>query len=50
MFFIVKLAPGDFLDQLKLDPTISKETLEAYSRDFGLDQPVIKQYFLWLKK
>jgi len=49
-FFIVQLAPGDVLSQLKLDPKISEATLNAYRQDFGLDQPLITQYFLWLKK
>ncbi len=49
-FFIVKLAPGDFLTQLKLNPRISEETLNAYREDFGLNKPVLTQYFFWLKK
>jgi peptide/nickel transport system permease protein len=49
-FFIVQLAPGDFLNQLKLNPTISEKTLEAYRQDFGLDKPIITQYLLWLKQ
>jgi peptide/nickel transport system permease protein len=49
-FFIVKLAPGDFLDQLKLNPTITAETIEAYRKDYGLDKPALTQYFLWLTK
>ncbi|WP_022846962.1 MULTISPECIES: ABC transporter permease [unclassified Desulfurobacterium] len=47
-FLIIKLAPGDFLTSLKMNPSISKETIEALRKSYGLDQPVIKQYFFWL--
>ena len=48
-FFIIKLAPGDFLDQLKLNPQISEETIERLKKLYGLDQPAIIQYLKWLK-
>ncbi len=48
-FLIIKLAPGDFLDQLKLNPQISPETIERLKRLYGLDEPVIVQYLKWLK-
>ena len=48
-FLIIKLAPGDFLDQLKLNPQISPETVERLRRIYGLDEPVLVQYFKWLK-
>ena len=48
-FLIIKLAPGDYLDQLKLNPQISPETIEALKRQYGLDQPFWLQYFSWLK-
>ena len=48
-FLIIKLAPGDFLDQLKLNPQISPETIERLKRLYGLDQPTLVQYFKWLK-
>ena len=48
-FLIIQLAPGDYFDQLKLNPEISRETLDAMRRSFGLDKPVIVQYLLWLK-
>ncbi|WP_457568167.1 ABC transporter permease [Desulfurobacterium sp.] len=47
-FLIIKLAPGDFLTSLKMNPSISKETLNALRKSYGLDEPVLKQYFLWL--
>lgn len=48
-FLIIKLAPGDFLDQLKLNPQISPETIERLKRIYGLDQPALIQYIKWLK-
>jgi len=47
-FFIIQLAPGNYLDVLRQDPRISPETLAVFERQFGLDKPVIQQYFLWL--
>ena len=47
-FFIIQLAPGDFLDTLRQNPKISPETIEAYKQQFGLDRSPIEQYFLWL--
>ncbi|MFH1287538.1 MAG: ABC transporter permease [bacterium] len=48
-FIIIQMAPGDFFDQLKLNPQISKVTLEKMRQGFGLDKPWIVQYFHWLK-
>jgi peptide/nickel transport system permease protein len=48
-FVIIKLAPGDFLDQLKLNPQISPETVERLKKIYGLDQPLLVQYLKWLK-
>ncbi len=48
-FVIIKLAPGDFLDQLKLNPQISPETIERLKRIYGLDEPLLVQYLKWLK-
>lgn len=47
-FVIMKLAPGDFLSQMKLNPQISPETIEIMRRQFGLDQPWPIQYLKWL--
>lgn len=47
-FLIIKLAPGDYLDQLKLNPQISPETIEALKRQYGLDQNFFVQYIKWL--
>lgn len=49
-FFIMQLAPGDYLDTLKQNPQISEETIKALEQEFGLNRPPIEQYFLWLKQ
>lgn len=48
-FLIIKLAPGDYLDELRLNPQISPETIERLKQLYGLDQPIIIQYLKWLK-
>lgn len=47
-FFIIQLAPGDYLSSLKENPKISPERIEQLRQQFGLDKPWIQQYFLWL--
>lgn len=47
-FFIIQLAPGDYLDTLRLNPQISQETLQDLQTRFGLDKPVWQQYWRWL--
>ncbi|MCD6583689.1 MAG: ABC transporter permease [Candidatus Omnitrophica bacterium] len=48
-FLFIQIAPGDFFDKLKLNPQVSKETIELYREKFNLDKPVVIQYFFWLK-
>jgi len=48
-FIIIQMAPGDFLDQLRINPAVSKETIDKMTHQFGLDKPVVEQYFMWLK-
>lgn len=48
-FFIIRLSPVDPLAELKLNPSISKETLQKETERLGLDKPVYVQYFLWAK-
>src|SRR5690625_1124525 len=48
-FGIMYLAPGDFLGPLRLDPSITPETIEMMRAQYGLDQPFIVQYWNWFK-
>ena len=47
-FIIIQLAPGSYIDQLKMNPQISAETLKELEKSYGLDQPLLVQYFKWL--
>ncbi|RKX48014.1 MAG: ABC transporter permease [Thermotogae bacterium] len=49
VFLIMQAAPGDFLDQYRLDPSVSEKFLEQMKRELGLDKPVMVQYVIWLK-
>src|ERR1043165_9678466 len=48
-FVIMKMAPGDYLTQMSMNPQVSPETLARLRHAFGLDQPWYVQYFIWLK-
>jgi len=48
-FLIIQMAPGDYFSKLKMNPEISHQTIEEMRKSFGLDKPVIVQYFYWLK-
>jgi len=48
-FFIIRLSPVDPLAELRLNPSISQETLEKEKVRLGLDKPIIIQYGLWAK-
>ncbi|MBD2230343.1 ABC transporter permease [Phormidium tenue FACHB-1052] len=47
-FFVIQLAPGNFLDQYRQSPQFSPETLAQLEAQFGLDQPAWRQYLNWL--
>lgn len=47
-FIIIQIAPLDFTAQYRLNPQFSEETLKELIRSYGLDRPVIEQYFRWL--
>lgn len=48
-FLIMKMAPGDYLSQMRANPQISPETIRRLQHDYGLDKPPLFQYFYWLK-
>ncbi|WP_019588332.1 ABC transporter permease [Deinococcus apachensis] len=48
IFFIIQLAPGDFLTPARLNPNITPEHIAALQRNLGLDQPTPVQYWRWL--
>ncbi|MBE9221919.1 ABC transporter permease [Cyanobacterium stanieri LEGE 03274] len=49
-FMIIQLAPGDYLDNLRQNPTISPETIDELQIRFGLDKSPLQQYLLWFRQ
>lgn len=47
-FLFLQLAPGDFLDEVRLNPQISRETLAGLRMQYGLDRPLPERYLQWL--
>jgi peptide/nickel transport system permease protein len=48
-FFIMRLAPGDYLTAKLLDPRVTAATVHQLRHQFGLDRPAYVQYFYWLR-
>ncbi len=48
-FFIIRLSPVDPLAELRLNPSVSQETLDKETKRLGLDKPIIVQYGKWAK-
>jgi len=48
-FVLLSLAPGDFFQELKLNPQISPQTLAALRAEYGLDRPFAVRYWYWTK-
>jgi peptide/nickel transport system permease protein len=48
-FAFIHLAPGNFLDTLKLNPQISPEIIKDYEQKLHLNRPLLEQYFFWVK-
>ena len=47
--FIIRLYPVDPLAEFRLNPSVSKETLQKETERLGLDKPIIVQYGKWAK-
>ena len=48
-FFIIRLSPVDPLAELRLNPSISQETLSKEMKRLKLDKPIYIQYASWVK-
>jgi peptide/nickel transport system permease protein len=48
-FLLANLAPGDFFDEIKLNPEISADTLAALRSQYGLDRPLAVRYLKWTR-
>lgn len=49
LFCLMRMIPGNYFDTMRLDPQISAETIDRYEKLYGLDKPVVMQYFYWVK-
>jgi peptide/nickel transport system permease protein len=47
-FALLELAPGDFFDEMRLNPRISASTVEGLRAQYGLDRPLLVRYERWL--
>ncbi len=48
-FVLMQLTPGDFFEEMSLNPRISPQTVAMLRAQYGLDQPFPVRYFRWLK-
>ena len=48
-FLFTEIAPGSFFDEMRLNPQISPETIASLRSRYGLDQPVVVRYALWMQ-
>ena len=48
-FTIASVAPGEFLEELRLNPRISSATISALQKERGLDLSFPLQYLRWLR-
>lgn len=47
-FIMMDMAPGTYLEEMKLNPQISPNTLAALRAEYGLDRSLAVRYLLWL--
>ncbi len=48
-FLFTTLAPGNYFDEMRLNPQISPETLNALKARYDFDKPVLVRYLVWLR-
>lgn len=48
-FVLVGVAPGEFYDEMSLNPRISPDTIAALRSEHGLDRPLPVRYVYWLR-
>jgi peptide/nickel transport system permease protein len=47
-FALVQSAPGDFFDQMRMNPRVSAQTVEGLRAEYGLDRSFPVRYGLWI--
>ena len=49
VFSLIHIAPYDVIDSITT-PNMTQEQIDLLRQRYGLDQPFLVQYFLWIKK
>ncbi|MBU1862542.1 MAG: ABC transporter permease [Candidatus Omnitrophica bacterium] len=47
--FLINLVPGNYFDQLRLNPQIGEDVIQQYEAKFHINDNIVIQYFYWLK-
>ena len=47
-FLLTRMAPGNFFDEIRLNPQISPQTIAALEARYGLNQPLPVRYAHWV--
>src|SRR5258708_11746296 len=47
-FLFTTLAPGNYFDEMRLNPQIAPETVAALRAQYGVDRPLPIRYVSWL--
>lgn len=47
-FLVIDLAPGDYFSTLKMNPSISPDTIRQMEIEFGYGDPLLVRYVKWL--
>lgn len=48
-FALLQMAPGDYFDSMRLNPQVSRQTVENIRAEYGLNRPLPVRYGLWLR-
>ncbi|HKF24045.1 MAG TPA: ABC transporter permease [Candidatus Angelobacter sp.] len=48
-FILLDLAPGEYFQEMRLNPQIGRETVAALRVEYGLDQPLPLRYLRWVR-
>lgn len=48
-FIFLELAPGNFFDEMRLNPRISSSTVTNLRKQYGMDRPLPVRYVRWLE-
>jgi peptide/nickel transport system permease protein len=48
-FILMQMTPGNFLDEIRMDPQVSEDTIRHYERIYQLDKPIVLQFLHWVK-